>query len=153
MSTVQPPTALLAGIGSRVVQFVVDLVLVAVVSSVITLPFDIGESAFEATWGRDISVANPLDGIAGLLAGALVFVGAPALLKGQTIGMLLLRIRVIDENGRPAGAGPLVIRWLMLFVDFLPLGLLGLVGVIVMWSRPDQRRVGDILARTYVVRA
>lgn len=44
----------------------------------------------------------------------------------------------------------MLIRWVLLIVDLI---LLGLVGLIVMLVREDNRRVGDLVAGTYVVKA
>lgn len=152
MSTVQPPTALLAGVGERVVQFVIDIVLVALVSRVVLLPFDVGAGMMRLVTGGEVRVDNPLDAFVGLVVGAGLLVGVPLINKGRTIGMSALRIRVVAEDGSPVTPAALLVRWVLLVVDFLPLGLFGLVGLLVMTARPDQRRVGDIVARTYVVR-
>jgi uncharacterized RDD family membrane protein YckC len=88
--------------------------------------------------------------ILGVVASALGLVVVPLLAKGQTVGMMLFRIRIVDAAGAPAEVGPLLIRWVLLIVDLI---LLGLVGLVVMLVREDNRRVGDLVAGTYVVKA
>lgn len=73
----------------------------------------------------------------------------PAGERGQTWGMQLLRIRVVQANGVPVTAGPLAVRWLMLAVDGLGFGLVGLVAMAVS---PRRQRLGDMVAGTVVIR-
>ena len=71
--------------------------------------------------------------------------------QGQTIGKRLFGLRVIRDDGAPAGFIAVLIRNLLRVIDFLPaLYGVGLVSVIVT-SR--SQRLGDIAAGTYVVRA
>jgi len=71
--------------------------------------------------------------------------------QGQTIGKRMYGLRVIRDDGAPAGFLAVLIRNLLRLVDFLPafygLGLLTLI----VTSR--SQRLGDIAAGTYVVRA
>jgi RDD family len=69
-------------------------------------------------------------------------------LKGWTPGKLLFGIRTVAGDGRAPGIGRAIIRWLLLIVD----GLCGgLVGLIVALTSTGHRRVGDMAAKTYVV--
>jgi uncharacterized RDD family membrane protein YckC len=138
----------LAGVWIRVVQYIVDAILVGIVSSIISLPFGVGlTTSFGEDGGPAVSATS---WILGVVASALGFVVVPLLAKGQTVGMMLFRIRIVDAAGAPAQVGPLLIRWVLLVVDLI---LLGLVGLIVMLVREDNRRVGDLVAGTYVVKA
>jgi len=71
--------------------------------------------------------------------------------QGQTVGKRLYGLRVIRDDGAPAGFIAVLIRNLIRIVDFLPLfyglGLLMIIGT----SR--SQRLGDLAAGTYVVRA
>ena len=69
-------------------------------------------------------------------------------LKGWTPGKLLFGIRTVAGDGRAPGIGRAIIRWVLLIVD----GLCGgLVGLIVALTSTGHRRVGDMAAKTYVV--
>jgi RDD family len=69
-------------------------------------------------------------------------------LRGWTPGKLLFGIRTVAGDGRAPGIGRAIIRWLLLLVD----GLCGgLVGLIVALTSTGHRRVGDMAAKTYVV--
>jgi uncharacterized RDD family membrane protein YckC len=68
---------------------------------------------------------------------------------GASLGKMLLGLRVIREDGQVAGFGQMFLRWVFLLVDAVFCFLIGLITALV--SR-GHRRVGDMVARTYVVR-
>jgi RDD family len=69
-------------------------------------------------------------------------------LKGWTPGKLLFGVRTVGEDGQAPGLGRALVRWLLLIIDGL---CLGLVGFIVALTNRSHRRVGDMAAKTYVV--
>ena len=72
--------------------------------------------------------------------------------SGWTFGKLLTGIRCVKPDGSPAGVLKALIRWILWLVDGLPfLFLPGLVGFIVGLTTVGHRRVGDMVAKTYVV--
>jgi uncharacterized RDD family membrane protein YckC len=73
--------------------------------------------------------------------------------NGQTLGMKLLRLRVISMGGGPANMAQLTIRWICLIVDAIPYTwpFTGLLGFIVILCSRDRQRIGDHLARTLVI--
>ena len=79
------------------------------------------------------------------------FVLTEWLWQGQTVGKRMYGLRVIRDDGAPAGFLAVLIRNLLRLVDFLPAFYgVGLTSIIVT-SR--NQRLGDIAAGTYVVRA
>ncbi|MDP1821270.1 MAG: RDD family protein [Acidimicrobiales bacterium] len=72
-------------------------------------------------------------------------------LTGWTIGKLLTGIRTVREDGGRPGIGKALVRWLFWIVDGLP--FLGLVAFITSLTTVGHRRVGDMVAKTFVVRA
>lgn len=95
----------------------------------------------------------------GMTGGGLVFWGLGFLLlvvlqgiTGWSIGKLLTGIRVVRADGRPPGIGKALVRWLLWVVDGQPCGL-PLVGFITGLTTTGHRRVGDMVAKTFVVRA
>jgi len=104
--------------------------------------------------GPDLLVAGILDrnpmavGAVGLFLGItglyeLYFAG----MAGQTLGMRLLRIRVISGRGEPPGPGRGLLRLLALIPSVLPAGLGWL------WALFDRehRALHDHLAGTFVI--
>jgi uncharacterized RDD family membrane protein YckC len=90
---------------------------------------------------------------ASVLGYFLISIGYGALLewswRGQTIGKKLLRLRVVDIQGRPLQFNQIMMRNLLRVVDSLPL-LYFLGGVTCLLNRKTQR-LGDIAANTIVI--
>lgn len=72
------------------------------------------------------------------------------LLRGQTFGKKLLRLRVVDAEGLKLQFHQVVIRNLLRFADSLP--LLYFVGGVSCWITRRSQRLGDIAANTIVIR-
>jgi uncharacterized RDD family membrane protein YckC len=71
---------------------------------------------------------------------------------GATLGMLLTGTRVVDEQGaRPSGSAALT-RSLLWVVDDAPWFIPGLVGFVFAVASPKRQRVGDRVAKTFVVK-
>ncbi|MGQ0432427.1 MAG: RDD family protein [Microthrixaceae bacterium] len=72
-------------------------------------------------------------------------------LTGATPGKLLVGIRTVREDGRRPGLVKAFVRWILWVVDAFPY-LIPLLGFIVGLTTQGHRRVGDMVAKTYVVR-
>ncbi|MGE5405310.1 MAG: RDD family protein [Candidatus Saccharibacteria bacterium] len=70
---------------------------------------------------------------------------------GATVGKKALGIKVCLENGEIPGYGPAAIRNVLRIVDALP--LLYIVGAILVLVTEKHQRVGDMVAKTFVVEA
>jgi uncharacterized RDD family membrane protein YckC len=129
----------IAGIGSRLLAFLVDMLLVGLIDVCVLLLV----SALLAS----------SDGVgAGLLLtflGFVVFVGyfvvSETASGGRTPGKRALGLRVIRTDGGAAGFGEALVRGLVRVVDLL-------VGIIPMFASSNARRFGDFAAGTVVVR-
>jgi uncharacterized RDD family membrane protein YckC len=136
----------LAGGGNRGFAAVVDFIVATLVFA--------GASWVFSSLSAGSPLANPLFGVGVMLTFLIAwsyFVLLEWLWQGQTIGKRLYGLRVIRDDGAPAGFVAVLIRNLLRIVDFLPLFYgLGLMAVIVT-SR--SQRLGDLAAGTYVVRA
>jgi uncharacterized RDD family membrane protein YckC len=78
------------------------------------------------------------------------FIVFELVMRGQTPGKRVMRLRAIRDDGTPMAATDVLVRNLLRFVDFLPL-LYG-VGAAVMFFHPLSKRLGDIAAGTVVVK-
>jgi uncharacterized RDD family membrane protein YckC len=68
---------------------------------------------------------------------------------GGTLGKLILGMRVVMEDGSPVTLTAALIRNLLRIID----GLFAyLLGAIFIWTSPAKQRLGDRLAKTYVVK-
>lgn len=70
--------------------------------------------------------------------------------RGQTIGKRLLRLRVVDEQGLKLRFSQVLLRNLFRFFDLLP-GYYMVGGLFCLFT-PKAQRVGDLMARTVVIR-
>ena len=73
-------------------------------------------------------------------------------LTGWSPGKLLLGLRVVKGDGTRPGFGKVAGRWALLLVDLFPYFIPGLTGFIAALSTPGHRRIGDVAARTFVVK-
>ncbi len=70
--------------------------------------------------------------------------------RGQTIGKMITRIKVVSEDGRPISMDQAFKRNILRIID----GLFAyLIGAVLIWRSDKQQRLGDSYARTVVVKA
>lgn len=129
-------------LGRRIGAALIDLALMVAVFAI--LAATIGESTVE---GGELSFE--LTGAEGALYLALVLLYYFALEAaiGQTVGKLLLGLRVVRTGGRHPSTVAIAVRTLLRVVDWLP--FLYLVGFISMMATGARRqRLGDLAAKT-----
>jgi uncharacterized RDD family membrane protein YckC len=130
-------------VGRRVIQYVIDYVLAGIIPAIAYWLLDRG-SGFLHGFGWLLAT------LISLVIYLWYWVLRPSSHHGQTFGMQVLGLRVISKGGGPASMVQYFVRGVMLLIDTLFFGLVGLVTMIA--SRYHQR-VGDHLARTLVVSA
>jgi uncharacterized RDD family membrane protein YckC len=142
----------IAGIGSRAMAAITDLVIVAATVAVLAIVFFAvvatgGFSGFDlgGSWGIAILI---LVQFALLWGYYVLFEG---LMDGQTPGKRVHRIRVVREGGYSVTFGASAVRNLIRVIDMQPL-FLYLVGMVSVVATKRGRRLGDIVAGTIVVR-
>ena len=142
----------IAGIGSRAMAAITDLLIVAGVFAVLGIIFaavvatgGFGGFDFGGSWGVAILI---LVQFALLWGYYVLFEG---LMDGQTPGKRVHRIRVVREGGYSVTFGASAVRNLIRIIDMQPL-FLYLVGMISVLATRRGRRLGDIVAGTIVVR-
>jgi uncharacterized RDD family membrane protein YckC len=138
----------LAGGGNRGFAALVDFVLATLIFVGAFYMFNLFAGAV------GFFAASPFFGIALLLTFAIAwsyFILLEWLGNGQTIGKRIFGLRVIADDGAPAGFIAILVRNLIRVVDFLP-GFYGL-GLLAIVVSPRSQRLGDLAAGTFVVRA
>ena len=160
------PGILYAGFGVRLVAYVIDWVILGIVSGIIWFgALVVGISAVGvdrfSTLSTVSSTFTPDETAAALTFAQYVYAGlgiawlVTALYfilmwhTGGTVGMRALGLRVArEEDGRPIGIGRATARYLGYLVDWLALGI-GL-----LWVGVDSRKQGwhDKIAGTFVVK-
>jgi uncharacterized RDD family membrane protein YckC len=128
-------------VGRRVVQYIIDYVLVGIIPGL-------------AYWLLDRGSLHWIGWTVATLISIVVYlwywVLRPYGHDGQTFGMQLLGLRVISKHGGPASTTQLFVRGILLIIDML---VFGLVGLITMSASRYHQRVGDHAARTLVISA
>lgn len=137
-------------LGARILAFVVDTILIAVVTVVLALVLGLLGAGLgsRGAAGASILVAS-LVGLVLQFGYFIYFEGK----SGQTPGKRLMNVMVVKEDGRPCDYGDAAIRNLLRIVDQLGIVVPYLVGLIVIFVTDEKQRIGDLVADTVVVRA
>lgn len=144
----------LAGLGSRIWAAFIDMALVYLMILLVVIVALVAAAVIE---GLELSqdakqnVYLYLAGITILTVSAVqigYFILFEKLWQGQTPGKRIAQIRVIEANGQPVNWPSVILRNLIRFVD---MGLL-MIGVVVMIFDKNERRLGDLLGGTLVIR-
>jgi uncharacterized RDD family membrane protein YckC len=135
-------------LGVRSGAAMIDLALLS--GLFIVLSVTIGEASVGGG-GFSFSLNSNADGVL-LLGLVLVYYFALEATIGQTVGKLLVGVRVVGrDRGRPSVLA-VAIRTLLRVVDWLPvLYLVGFISMLATGAR--QQRLGDLVARTGIARA
>ncbi len=147
-ATVAPETRV---IGRRVLATIIDVVLLGIVTSLLTAP-----GALIEGWGSGqfSDVASGVLFSFGGLSALLVYFAYFTIMEGrygQTLGKMALGIKVVREtDGQVPGTRTAVLRTLMRIVDSIGSYLVAFVVVLVS---DKNQRLGDMVAKTLVVRA
>jgi uncharacterized RDD family membrane protein YckC len=73
---------------------------------------------------------------------------------GQTVGMMVVKIKVVREGDSSSiGYGAAFIRTILLIIDAIPYVIPYLLGAILIWTSDKKRRLGDRVAQTVVIKA
>lgn len=148
----------LAGIGSRFVALLIDYLIQGAAAFILILIFVLFVSATAGSQPVRSSMAGSPNSGKWAIAIAIAipflfqwgyFTLFEAFWRGQTPGKRIMRIRVIQQTGRPVGVFESLGRNLTRIIDMLP--TFYIIGVIVMFLTRRQQRLGDLVAGTLVV--
>jgi uncharacterized RDD family membrane protein YckC len=133
----------LAGLASRVFAFGIDFIVMIVLLCVFLL------AVFIPSWLRQVPELQKTVAPLGVF---LIFFGYHLfqewLWNGRSVGKLILGIRVVRQDGQPIGFWEALGRNLLRVVDVYVSG----VGLICMLFNAQEKRFGDFLAGTLVIR-
>jgi len=129
------------GVGRRAVAVIIDGILLMVVGYALAM-----------VMGGTSSTGFNLAGAPALLFFLIAFAYFTVMEKtqGATLGKKLMGLKVVRENGEPMDWGASVIRNILRLIDGF---FFYLVGAIVVWVSKKRQRLGDMAAKTLVVRA
>ncbi|MCD4785983.1 MAG: RDD family protein [Candidatus Eremiobacteraeota bacterium] len=143
----------LAGIGSRFVAIVIDLLIQFGICSVLFLAMVISSPDF---FDEGIhSIFSSIFASIMFILIMVIFLGGYFILfeivwSGQTPGKRIAQIQVIKDNGEPVGFIGVLLRNILRIVDFLPAYYI--LGVVLIIVNKQNKRIGDIVAKTIVVK-
>lgn len=141
-STMDLKGQVMAGTGARAVAMLIDLIILGVINGVIIVAL-----------GEDLAM---LANIAAIVVFGVYFVGLTQYTDGQTVGKMAMSIKVVALDASNAAVSiqgnwpALFLRWLLFFVEVL---FCCLIGIILIWQTENKQRLGDMIAKTVVVRA
>ncbi len=133
-----------AGLATRGVAACIDLVLLLVAySSVVGIGALVGSlvGGFRPAW-----LVSAVLAVAWSLGTGIYMVGCWSL-AGQTLGMRLLSIRVLDPSGRRPSVARAIARYVATLISIVPL----LAGYLPMIADGRRRALSDMLSQTTVV--
>ena len=131
------------GFGRRFVAMIVDGLIVVFVSFILALLIGMVDVFF----GRGVLPWNLIIVLIMLLFSIFYFTGKWVQTSGQTLGKLLLSIKVVSADGAPLSFGKMILR----YFGYIVSGVVASLGFV--WVGIDKKRRGwhDMIAKTYVI--
>lgn len=145
-----------AGVGNRLVAQIIDGLILGFVMSLLLVPiFGIG---FFSTYSRDMTDEGAIAALAGLAILPIILIGiaAPVLYeafmlssaKQATLGKMIMKIKVVDEQGQRLTFGAALGRSLIKYVSSNV--------CILLWLWPlfnnTEQALHDLIVKDYVIR-
>lgn len=129
------------GVGRRAVAIIIDSILLMILGWALAL-----------VMGQTSGAGFNLEGGPALLwfLIAMAYYVVMEATSGGTIGKKVMGLKVVKVGGGPISWGDAIIRNLLRIVDGL---FFYLVGAIVVWVSKSRQRLGDMAAKTLVVRS
>jgi len=145
-----------AEIVNRIVAVIIDTIILVIITVLIAIPFGLTSALF--------GMMADVTGVMNLWSNAAIwsmFTLINAIIwllyftyfegtTGQTPGKRAMNIKVVKENGKKVNFTDAFIRSILRIVDGIAFYILGLIIIVVT---KKKQRLGDILARTVVVKA
>jgi len=139
----------LASEGDRIVAVILDTILIFVISLAILLPLSLFIGFFGAFGSFPSFFFGPMTLITWLFL--LLYFTYFESTTGQTPGKQVMKIRVVDETTmQHLDFGMSLVRNILRIIDWLP--LFYLIGFLLIATNKKKQRIGDMAARSIVVR-
>ncbi len=133
----------LASVGSRILAIALDY---AVMIGYAFLIFKIIELFFSHTMDSWLYMGTLMLFLLPVLFYHFIL---ETLLKGQTLGMMVVKLKVVKIDGSRATIYEYFIRWVMNIVDIWMLS--GVIGLVFIISTKKSQRIGDLAAGTTII--
>jgi uncharacterized RDD family membrane protein YckC len=139
-NAVGAPTAMnYQGVGIRFVSILIDGIIVGIIQAAIAAVLGISRDPFFIPWWWILAFAI-------YIAYYTYLEGT----RGQTVGKMITRIKVVREDGGKIDMNQAFTRNILRIIDGL---LFYLVGAVLIWRSDKKQRLGDSIAKTVVVKA
>lgn len=140
----EAPGFILASKTKRFLAILIDYIILS------TAYYLLAKFFGEVSSTKEDGITITLDGFPVLVLMFIWFLIMPVMESrfGQSIGKIILNIKVLKQDGTKVSLGNTTVRHLFDIVDFFP--ILGIVGFLVSNNNLKQR-VGDLVAKTIVV--
>lgn len=145
----------LASPGSRIVAIILDTIILTVIMVILAIPFGLSSALF-SMMADYTGMLNAWANVA--LWGTFAFLNFIISIMyftyfegttGQTPGKRAMNIKVVTENGKKLTTADALIRTILRIIDSIAFYLLGLIIILVT---EKKQRLGDVLAKTIVVK-
>jgi len=134
-----------AGFVSRLGAFIVDVCIIVLIFAVAG---DVIEYVVNAVSNQHFTFSQiPILSVALLVVFSFVYCAYPLAMSGRTLGMTLLGLRVVRDDGSVLDGKHAVVRVLAFPLSILTLG----IGILLILLRRDRCALHDLIADTAVV--
>ena len=137
-----------ATLGERFFANFIDMILLWIVTAIISIPFGI-MALIGSQFGSPIGWLIGGPQLLAFVSWMLYFSYFEST-SGQTLGKRMMTIKVVDESGGSLDGRRIVVRNILRIVDWLP--FLYIIGFILLSTSNGKQRLGDIAAKTVVVK-
>ncbi|WP_079477674.1 RDD family protein [Halobacillus salinus] len=139
----------LAGLGSRAAALIIDTALITLIYIGLGAVLLFFENNLRVFFYERGSILLAIALLIIFLVNWGYFFFTEWLAGGKTLGKRLLGIRVVDDQGGSPTTLSILVRNLLRVVDMLPAYYL--LGMIMVFSHPKHKRLGDLMGGTLVV--
>ena len=135
-----PGTAIGQSVGIRAGATIIDIVIFWALSFLVAI-------ATGETSGAGFSMGTLGSCLVGIIG--IAYYVVMETMYGGTVGKLALGLKVVKEDGSALDWQTSIVRTLLRIVDGL---FFYLIGAILVWTSPTNQRLGDKVAKTFVVK-
>jgi uncharacterized RDD family membrane protein YckC len=137
-----------ATLGERFLAVLIDTIILGVVTAIILIPLGI-IALIGSQLGSPIGWIFGVPQLLWFVTWVLYFTYFEST-SGQTIGKRAMSIKVVDESGGSVDMGRMLVRNILRIIDWLP--FLYIIGFILFATSSKNQRLGDLVAKTIVIK-
>lgn len=136
----------LAGLGERILAFILDFIFMSLYTWAIFVIAD--NLSIKLLRNDNNSILFMI--FFWLLPLSIYSIIQEIFFNGQTLGKKILRIKVVTTRGRQPSLTQYMVRWLFRLIDIW--GSMGIVGIVAAATNKYHQRIGDLAAGTCLIK-